>query len=343
MHDTPQELSRRAKQAVAHGDFAAATELYLRLLNQEPGHIAALSFLAMQAFRQGKHDEALSLLARAIATHPADAVLHQNHGLVLLAAEQFQDAVMALRKALELNPKLTVAHVSLGDALAGMDDAVAASKAYCEAMAQDPELANASHNPDAPQFFRDALARAKSALANGRRLQERKAFASASAEFGGDKLKRVEKLLDAFHGRTPNEFAEPNQQPSWMYLPGLDAQPWFEREKFDWIESIESKTETVRAEYLHAMRMRQGFVSQVTKADNPPAGWEDLADTGRWQTMHLYKHGRPVEENCARCPKTIEILKNLPLVWCRGHEPEIMFSVLAPHTHIPAHYGLTNP
>jgi aspartyl/asparaginyl beta-hydroxylase (cupin superfamily) len=52
--------------------------------------------------------------------------------------------------------------------------------------------------------------------------------------------------------------------------------------------------------------------------------------------------GRPVEDNAARCPRTVAALKAAPQPAMPGRTPSAMFSLLKPHTRIPAHTGVTN-
>lgn len=56
----------------------------------------------------------------------------------------------------------------------------------------------------------------------------------------------------------------------------------------------------------------------------------------------LWRDGKKIETNCFRCPKTAGLLASLPMAVQEGHGPTVMFSVLAPHTHIPPHTGSTN-
>lgn len=61
-----------------------------------------------------------------------------------------------------------------------------------------------------------------------------------------------------------------------------------------------------------------------------------------WNAFFFYRHGYRYDENCARCPRTTEILDGLPLARIAEHAPEVCFSVLTPGTHILPHHGSTN-
>ena len=56
----------------------------------------------------------------------------------------------------------------------------------------------------------------------------------------------------------------------------------------------------------------------------------------------FYRHGQRYDDNHARCPRTSAVLDSLDLCRIPGQTPEILFSVLAPGTHILPHHGVTN-
>ena len=76
--------------------------------------------------------------------------------------------------------------------------------------------------------------------------------------------------------------------------------------------------------------------------DVPHNQWAELNNSPRWSAFHLYKLGRRVEENAARCPRTLEVLGKVPQPLQAGRTPAAMFSLLKPRTRIPPHMGVTN-
>jgi ornithine lipid ester-linked acyl 2-hydroxylase len=52
-----------------------------------------------------------------------------------------------------------------------------------------------------------------------------------------------------------------------------------------------------------------------------------------WKSLIFHAYGRPVPANCARCPQTAVLLGQIPGM------KSAMFSILAPHKHLPAHRG----
>jgi aspartate beta-hydroxylase len=64
--------------------------------------------------------------------------------------------------------------------------------------------------------------------------------------------------------------------------------------------------------------------------------------TRAWDAYFLYRHGRTFGAHLAQCPETAAALSRVPLTVVRDHAPEVLFSVLAPQTHIKPHHGVTN-
>jgi len=57
---------------------------------------------------------------------------------------------------------------------------------------------------------------------------------------------------------------------------------------------------------------------------------------GNWTVFPLFKVGTKIEANCLLCPRTTELLENIPGMITAG------FSSLAPGTYIGPHVGYTN-
>ena len=92
--------------------------------------------------------------------------------------------------------------------------------------------------------------------------------------------------------------------------------------------------------------MREDQASFAPYIQYPPGApvnqWTQLNHNKLWSTFFLWKDGVRQDANCARCPQTAALLERLPLARQSGYGPTAMFSVLAPHTHIPPHTGSSN-
>ena len=58
-----------------------------------------------------------------------------------------------------------------------------------------------------------------------------------------------------------------------------------------------------------------------------------ITDDDRWKTFFLYGFGFRSDTNCALCPETARLVESVPGM------KTAMFSILAPHKHIPDHCG----
>ena len=74
----------------------------------------------------------------------------------------------------------------------------------------------------------------------------------------------------------------------------------------------------------------------------PGMQWRELNHSPRWSVLFLWKDGERREDACARCPRTAAAMETIPTIHIPNFAPTIMFSTLAPHTHIPPHSSVTN-
>jgi aspartyl/asparaginyl beta-hydroxylase (cupin superfamily) len=141
-------------------------------------------------------------------------------------------------------------------------------------------------------------------------------------------------------GKAKPYTAQSNQ----LHVPRLPAIPFFERAQFPFLAALEAQTDVIRAELEGALAAaRDDFVPYIQYAPGEPVNqWQELNHSLRWSTLHLWRNGKPVEENLARCPATARALAALPLADIGGLTPNAMFSALAPKSHIPPHNGETN-
>jgi len=133
------------------------------------------------------------------------------------------------------------------------------------------------------------------------------------------------------------------QQPKYYYFPGLPQIQFYDRSFFPWFTQLEAATQVIREELLGVMRDPGAFKPYVEGNPNRPRKEEaGMIDNPDWSAFYLWKNGEPIPANAARCPKTIEALRNAPLALTPNRSPSILFSLLRPGTRIPPHHGLVN-
>ena len=126
-------------------------------------------------------------------------------------------------------------------------------------------------------------------------------------------------------------------------MAGLRAQPFWDRQQFEWLRPFEEHAAEIRAELL-ALRSQRGFQplkipnwASKNKVASPDGAGSVSHDAGDWNVFYLFLHEVQFPDNCARCPTTTRLLKALP----RSYQ-HAFFSALTPGTHIIKHHGPTN-
>ena len=145
----PAALAEQLKLARVHceaGEFVAAEGLCLQMLKTAPGHPQLLLVLGQIRWSQGRHQEAIAMLAPLVRRYPNAGLAHFSLGNALHSAGRYSDAAKHLRRAIELQPQFASAHCNLGLALAQLGDRAGAIRAYERALLLDPNLAPARAN-----------------------------------------------------------------------------------------------------------------------------------------------------------------------------------------------------
>jgi tetratricopeptide (TPR) repeat protein len=106
----------------------------------------ACNGLGVALNQEGRVDEAITCLEKAVQINPKGAVAHNNLGLVLLSKGRVDESIVHCQEALQLRPEYKETHVNLGNAFVQkgrMDEAIAE---YQAALAIDSDYADAHNN-----------------------------------------------------------------------------------------------------------------------------------------------------------------------------------------------------
>ncbi len=115
--DLAEAQMRAAQYYWNTGDAKAADEHFNRALTIDPSDPLVLGASAGVAVYEGRLNDAISLLRRAVAVDPLSAVNRQNLGVFLAAVGDWQEAQAEFERALELNPDSQVLHAEIAKVL----------------------------------------------------------------------------------------------------------------------------------------------------------------------------------------------------------------------------------
>ncbi|WBO22389.1 aspartyl/asparaginyl beta-hydroxylase domain-containing protein [Sphingomonas abietis] len=135
-----------------------------------------------------------------------------------------------------------------------------------------------------------------------------------------------------------------HQEPTHYRYPGLSDIEFFDTNHGELRDRLRRAFPDILAEFhalavAHADRQRP-YVDLAP--GQPAAQWSALNRSTDWNAFHLIRYGDHDPVNAAACPRTIAAFAGQEQAVIPGLGPNLMFSLLAPHTHIPSHHGVAN-
>lgn len=337
MSVTVDQLARQAGQLANAGRWHEAERLWLEVRRLQPQHPQALFSLGVHALQRGDVTGACDLLRAARAVAPNDLLVLMT---LSTAHRQLGDAEAereAIEAALAVDAYFLPALLAKAGWIERRGNMSAAANTYANALKIAPPQ---SHWPEAlrPQLEHARVVVDRNSQAYSAHLTQRLAELQASlpASIAG----RWREAVSIMAGRSKPFFVDCNQ----LHVPRLPAIPFFDRAEFPWLVVLEEKTDVIRAELLAALAADQDrFTPYIAYDPGAPVNqWRELNHSTRWSAFHLWRSGSPVRENLERCPETAKALAALHMADIAGLCPNVLFSALAPKTHIPPHHGETN-
>lgn len=134
-----------------------------------------------------------------------------------------------------------------------------------------------------------------------------------------------------------------HQQPTHFHFPELPEIEFFDREPFPGLADLEGAYETILGELRGLIASEAAeYVPYIQYPDDVPGQMDALNHSPDWTALHLIAMGERVEANARHCPRTIALYESLDPSRIPRRGPNLMFSLLAPHTRIPPHHGISN-
>jgi len=329
-------LEAKVQQAVQNGQDGEAAHLWARILELEPRHGPALTALGQRAFRSGDLAAARDAFEHLVEINDADLQQWINLAVIYQGLKDEEREETAIQRALTLDPMDLISLILRANLLERQGKTHQAAIAYGAVATVAPPLERLA--PDLRPAVLHAIAQRE------KHNREFGAFLDKHLEphynaLAGKELKRFRDSVDILVGRKKRY----DSFSSSYHYPNLAPIEFFERSDFPWLDAIEAGTGAIRAEFLSILKQEEGFAPYISYANDMPLNqWVELNNSPRWSAFHLYKFGKRVAENAAKCPATMALLAGAPQPDQPGRTPSAMFSLLKPNTRIPPHSGVSN-
>lgn len=337
MGNSADSFVQAAQSAMQAGRLEEAAQLWGRVLSLVPEHPSALLHLGQHALMRKDLGQAHQLLDRAARVSPTDPTVALNQAFVFRARGDAESEMGALTRALAIDPYFYPALLSKAMFLERAGDMKQAARIYKDVLTIAPS------GDRIPPAMKSSLAHAERVVRENAAALEaglNAALAAVQAKYSPDALNRFEACKEVALGRKKVY----TQQPSVLHFPGLPAIEFYDKAEFPWLANLEAATEIIREEFLAVYREDNGVFSPYVKhpAGAPVNQWAELNHSPRWSALHLWRDGTRFDQTCARCPVTSAAAEAVPMVGIENFGPTVLFSALAPHTHIPPHSSSTN-
>jgi tetratricopeptide (TPR) repeat protein len=136
--ETDMDTLRKVLRLAESRDFVSAAALAEQTLADGFEHPMLLNIAATRLEQEGKYEEALSLLERAVAIAPKDVGARNALGLCLQRLDRPAEALYHIDELIRQDAKLPFAHVSKGNALMALGSLGRAKQSHLRAFELEP-------------------------------------------------------------------------------------------------------------------------------------------------------------------------------------------------------------
>jgi len=330
--------------SLAARDLQGAFGSSAALLASDPGNAEYQALHATVLMAGGQWQDAADILAAAAAAPTARYGVKAKLAICRAALGDHRGAADMFAAALGDRPDEFLARLSFAESLEASGAPDAALPEYFRAVRDAQQRGRWLDDASTPEPLRDRVKRAMVVIDNGRHALFERVLEPHVSAFGRGSLERVREGLEIYLGTRVAPAGDPRQKPKFFWMPALPATPYFDRDLFDWYPALEQSTDAIREE-LHAVlaggTALTPFLAIDDKADEETYLGGNPGSRA-WDAYFFHRHGEQHREHLGACPRTAAALQAVPLTRIADHAPEVLFSVLAPQTHIKAHHGVTN-
>jgi tetratricopeptide (TPR) repeat protein len=284
------------------------------------------------ALARGEPHEAITLLERGLEGAPGDFAGRMKLAALRRSTGDVSGALDAANAALDIHPNDFLGLLLKGRLHEELGDTSRAAEIYRAV------VFHADGEGVLPPPIATQLERVRSFLVRYRGDVE--ARLAVTRIMDGPHRARARRFADNVLDRRPVY----HQEPTHYRYPDLPDIEFFD-EAYDGLrDRLRRAVPDILAEFnalnaAHADRQRP----YVDFASGQPVGqWSALNRSPDWNAFHLIRYGEHDPVNAAACPRTMAAFAGDAPAAIPGLGPNLMFSLLAPHTHIPPHHGVAN-
>jgi aspartate beta-hydroxylase len=327
-----------ANQARAAGHADEATRLVGQAEREFPQHPLVLNEIGQRMLLCGDAVRARELFSQAVSGDSSIASLWINLAAALRALNRHDDELVALDKALSIEPGNLRALLQKASIQEQQNNTRGAAYTYRTA------LQSITPTTPVPVWMHDVLRHAGQVVeANNRALESflEERLTKLRTKHAAVPLRRFDRCLATLMQKKRVY----RQQPSFLYFPELPAIEFYERADFPWLDSIEAAADDIRAELVNVLAEdRADLEPYITHGTGQSIRekWRELHQSRRWSVYYFWREGVPYPEHLARCPRTVAALESWPRCEIPGSSPSAVFSILDSRTRIPPHHGVNN-
>jgi len=192
--ETPPHLLERLIELYENGESLEAFQTATALLSRYPNNYVLWNLLGASAIQTGQFDEAVTAFLKVIELKPDYEQAYNNLGIAYTSKEQLEHAFNAFKNALRINPNYVDALNNFGQLLIKTGDIREAIASFKKAISIRPDFASAYYNLGSSFYAEEDWGQSIEALNKAISLQPY--FAPAYNDLG-NALRKVRNLDDS--------------------------------------------------------------------------------------------------------------------------------------------------
>jgi aspartyl/asparaginyl beta-hydroxylase (cupin superfamily) len=334
------ELESRAFALSQQGDIQATARVCKDILAIDGNHLSSLRFLADLAIQSGDFASATSHLQTLLVHSPRDTQLLSQLGQAFYRQGKLLQAAAIYTDYWRSSPRNRTIYLTLGCLHVELGNFDKAAQIFSLGESVDPQLLSLwkkpGVNPGIGQMSKiawDTLCRHHTELH----------IKTVEALGDPQDIARIRDAVWPLADAREISYGHPLHCPQGFSIEYAESPTFFEAALFPWRRQLEGCYPDIREEILTGMNVAvngRPYLSNRHRLEGPQ--WEPLVNNMSWASVHLYGRGLANQQVIDRFPQTLEALARVPLATSGAYPSEVFISVLAPHTRIPEHFGVSS-